>query len=109
MELALTILRFLHFIGLGLLLGALAVQWGEMSRQVGPLMITGAIIQLVTGLALMGLLISEINHIKVGVKLILLLVILIVLLLRRRNVFSPPFYLTALGLTVVNIGLAVFW
>lgn len=108
-ELLVTIFRFLHFIGLGLLLGALAVQWGEMSRRVGPWMIAGAVTQLVTGLALMGVLITEVNHLKVTVKLGLVVVILVVMLIRRRTVFSPPFYLSAIGLTVVNTGLAVFW
>ena len=108
-ELLITIVRFLHFIGLGLLLGALAVQLTEMSRRVGPVMITGAVTPLITGLVLMGLLITEINHLKVTVKLAVVVVVLVLMVKRRRTVFSPPFYLGALGLTVINTGIAVFW
>jgi hypothetical protein len=77
-------------------------------------MFHGILTQLVTGLALVGVLEGmpdeDVNHAKIGVKLVVALVIgALVLVNRKKRVLSNGLYLALLGLTVVNIGVAVFW
>jgi hypothetical protein len=99
----------IHFAGLAALLGGMLCQLGEPSRQITPLILIGAGVQLVTGIVLLLLTLEDANHLKVTVKLVITAVVLGLGLLRRGKVFAPPFYLTALVLTLTNIVLAVFW
>jgi hypothetical protein len=69
----------------------------------------GALGQLVTGLALMFLELDEINHVKVAVKFAVLALIVVIALVRRRLGLSELLYAGALGLSVANVGVAVFW
>lgn len=108
-------LLFLHLLGMATLVGAFLVQ-----RRVapgGPLnagWLHGSLLQLLTGLALVGVNeagAAEVDHAKIGVKLVVLLVIVgLVLVGRRRESSLPPWLVPGLiGLTVLNVGVAVFW
>jgi hypothetical protein len=108
-ELLYNVFLFLHFVGFAALIGGLLCQLGEPSRLVTPLILIGAALQLVTGLVLLFITIEDANHLKVTIKLVLTAVILGLALLRRNKVFAPPFYLSALGLSLVNLALGVFW
>ena len=77
----------------------------------------GAWIQLVTGVALVGLLEmgdGEVNHIKIAVKLVVLIAVLVAAIIGRRKIAKDQPVSTGLahavgGLTLVNVALAVFW
>ncbi len=114
-----TFLVFLHIVGAAALLGG----WLATFRNptVGYWQHVGAWIQLITGLLLVGL--AEmtagedgagLNHLKIGIKLVILLVILVAAVIGRRKAKRNETVSTGLahsvgGLTLVNVALAVFW
>jgi FtsH-binding integral membrane protein len=108
------LLLFFHFIGLAALFGGLFVQVKAQPRVVNNAMFHGILTQLVTGLALVGVLEGmpgeDVNHAKIGVKLVVALVIgALILVGRKKRVLGNGLYVTLLGLTVLNIGVATFW
>jgi FtsH-binding integral membrane protein len=107
------VLLFLHFIGLAALFGGLFVQVKSQPRVVNNAMFHGILTQLVTGLLLVGLLEAgddAVDHAKVGVKLTVALVIgALVLVNRKKQSLADGLYLGLLGLTALNIAVAVFW
>ena len=106
------VFRFLHFVGLAALLGGLLVQLvqlGATAKRVTAPVLWGAVAQLVTGLALLVLTIADANHLKVTVKLVILAAVLVIALVLRRRDVGPAAYATMLALTLVDVGLAVFW
>ncbi|HSE71383.1 MAG TPA: hypothetical protein VLA97_11550 [Nocardioidaceae bacterium] len=113
MDLLRDILVFLHFIGLASLFGGLFVQIKADPRVVNNAMFHGILTQLVTGIALVGLLEAEpepVNHAKVGVKLVVALVIGVLVLVNRKKPSIPNgLFMGLLGLTTLNIAVAVFW
>lgn len=109
MEFVVDIFRFLHFIGLAALLGGLLVQIKQQERRVTALVLAGVITQFVTGIILLLLTINSANHLKVTVKIIILAAVLIILLMRKNKPLQSGFYYSALILTIINTGIAVFW
>jgi hypothetical protein len=110
------ILLILHFVGLASLLGGFLVQMSATTKVINPAMLHGALTQLVTGLALVGVLQAEddpsnpVNNTKIAVKLVVLLVILgLILANRKKESVSTGVWAAIGGLTVVNIGVAVLW
>ena len=77
----------------------------------------GAWVQLVTGLALVGLLEmgdGEVNHMKIGIKLVILIVILVAAVMGRRKVAKGEPVSKGLahavgGLALINTVIAVLW
>jgi hypothetical protein len=105
----------LHFIALASLLGGFLVQLRTSPKVVNNAMVHGALTQLATGLALVGMaetVLSEdedINSTKVGVKLVILLVITGLIWANRRKESIPTGVWAAIGgLTIANIVIAVF-
>ena len=116
-----------HFIGLALIVGPFFLQMRSRANFAFPLVFTGTIIQLATGLLLVGLLEMAaaadpdevVNHAKVGVKLTLALIAFIAALIGYRRQKKAggteverklmPFFHTAGGLAVINIFIAVLW
>jgi uncharacterized membrane protein len=114
MDLLRDVLLFLHFIGLAALFGGLFVQINTKPRVVNNAMFHGILTQLVTGLALVGVLEglpdAEVNNTKVAVKLVVALVIgVLVFMNRKKRMLPDGLYFALVGLTVLNIGVAVFW
>lgn len=114
MEFLREVLLFLHLLGMATLVGAFLLQ--RRTAASGPLnaaWLHGTALQLVTGLALVGVLESlpeEVDHVKVGVKLLVGLVIGGLALAFRKRDRMPNWLLPALaGLVVLNVGVAVFW
>ena len=108
------VLLFLHFIGLAALFGGLFVQVKAHPRVVNNAMFHGILTQLVTGLLLVGVLEGmpdeDVNHVKIGVKLVVALVIAVLVWVNRKKPSLPDgLYFGLMGLTVLNIGVAVFW
>ena len=108
-EIAVDVFRFVHFVGLGLLLGGLVTQFSKPVKTVTTSTFVGTVVQLVSGIVLLVLTISDANHLKATVKLVILVVVFVVLVVARRRSFSNGAFLSALGLTVLILGLAVFW
>jgi hypothetical protein len=116
MDLARDVLVFLHFIGLAALFGGLFVQLKARPRVVNAAILHGALTQLVTGILLVGLHemgdqdVSDGFHMKIGVKLLVTAVILaLAFALRKAPALKNGQFFALLALTVLNIGVAVFW
>lgn len=115
MEILQLILIFLHILGAAALLGGWLATF--KTPTVGLFQFIGAWVQLVTGLLLVG--IAEmgdgpVNHAKIVVKTVLLIVILVAAWIGRRKVKRGEPVPTGIahavgGLTLINIGIAVFW
>jgi hypothetical protein len=118
MEILRNILVVLHFVGLASLLGGVLVQLRSMrtgDARILPAILHGAYLQLLTGIALAGVIqgadLDDLNDAKLGVKLVVLLVITVLAIVyRRRKTRIPQWVVPVIGvLTLLNIVIAVFW
>jgi hypothetical protein len=116
-EILFKILVVLHFIGLASLLGGFLVQMSAKPRGINNAMLHGVLTQVVTGIALVGILSSgvlddedPVNNSKFGIKLLVALFVLGAVLLGRRKPAEEqqPYWAAAGALTLVNIVVAVF-
>ncbi|MCQ9164108.1 MULTISPECIES: hypothetical protein [unclassified Arthrobacter] len=112
-----SILVFLH------VLGAAAIVGGWFARfktpTVLPIQLWGAIAQLVTGLALVGILEatgspSAAFHIKIGVKIIIAIAVLVPAIIGYRKAAAKQEVPTGLahavgGMALINIAVATLW
>ena len=109
------LLVFLHILGAAALLGGWLATFKKPT--VGLFQFIGAWVQLVTGVLLVGLAEmgdGSINHIKIGIKLVLLIALLVAAWIGRRKVKRGEPVSTGLahavgGLTLINVAIAVFW
>jgi hypothetical protein len=113
METVRLILLFLHFLGLSMLLGGIAVQLRAASRRVDTLMVHGVLTQLGTGILLVGVREMDdlpVNSAKYAVKLGIAAVIAVPVLVGRRRALLPLSWYAAIALlSVANVAVAVFW
>lgn len=119
MTILFNVLLFAHFLGMATLVGALFAQWfGKPGAGISTAWFWGALVQAISGLAMLGMRDAGVaespldtsGHIKLGVKLVVLLVIAVLAVVgRNRPARARPLALTMGGLTVLNIGIAVFW
>jgi hypothetical protein len=115
MEFLYNVLLVLHFVGLALLLGAVIVQARDPQKTVTRWMFDGALTQLLTGIAMVGIASSgglegeKPNNTVVGIKLLIVLVIAVIAFIGKKKP-APQVGLWALigVLTLVNILVAVF-
>ena len=103
----------LHFVGLASLLGGFLVPMRERPHRVNTAMFHGALTQLVTGVALVGIAEAtadyELNHAKIAIKLGVLLVITgLVVVNRKKESVSTAVWAAIGGLTLLNVVIAVF-
>jgi hypothetical protein len=105
-----------HFLGLAAIVGAFFVQMRAQESFATGVVLTGAITQVVTGLALVGVRQAsdlDVNNVKIAVKLGIAVVVLIAAIVahvqRRRGGKVKPAFHTAGGLAVVNVLVAVLW
>jgi hypothetical protein len=107
------IVLILHFLGLAAIIGGVLAQRRSRSRRIDALVLHGALTQLVTGVALVGLnqaLANPVDNTKIGVKLVVLLVIGgLAWRYRKARHVSTSVWAAIGGLTVVNIAIAVLW
>ncbi|MDN5894686.1 MAG: hypothetical protein L0H93_11745 [Nocardioides sp.] len=113
MEILRLVLLFIHILGFAALIGGLVVQLGVGDKVVNSAMRDGAGTAFVAGLLLVGVLEAgdgDVNHAKIGVKLVIGLVILALVManLRKPKISEGLFY-ALLALSVVNVGVAIFW
>ena len=80
-----------------------------------PAILHGAYLQLLTGVALVGVIqgadLDDVDNLKIGVKLVILLALTaLAIVYRRRKTRTPQWEVPTIGvLTLVNNVIAVFW
>ncbi len=113
MEIVKDIVLLVHFLGWAALFGATLVQARDAEKRVSGPMRDGIGTAFVAGIALVGFLEAgdeAVNHAKVGVKFGIGLVILILVMANTRKPrISDNLFWTILGLTVINMAVAVLW
>jgi len=114
METVRLILLFVHILGFAALFGGLLVQARLPEKVVNAAMRDGSGTAFVAGLALVGVLeagdFDGPSYAKVTVKLVIGLVILALVMANVRKERIPQgLWALLLALTVINIGVAVFW
>ncbi|MBP1325659.1 hypothetical protein JOF28_000891 [Leucobacter exalbidus] len=110
-----TVLVFFHLLGAAALVGGWLATF--KTPTVGVFQFAGAWVQLITGLLLVGLAEmgdGSVNHIKIGVKLVLLVGILVAAWIGRSKVKKGEPVSTGIahavgGLSLINVAIAVFW
>lgn len=107
------VLLVLHLLGYGALFGGLLVQARTPEKTVNAAMRDGIGTAFVAGLGLVGVLEAgdhDVNHAKIGVKLLVALVILVLVMANLRKERIPQgLWALLLGLTVTNVCVAVLW
>jgi hypothetical protein len=107
------VLRYAHLIGFGLLLGGAVAQYLTGKLRINAAMLYGALIQVVTGLALAAPIRpkgEEPEPAKLAVKLVIALMIgAMVFFARKRAAVNRGHFLAIVGLTLVNAAVATFW
>ena len=112
MEALRLVLLYAHLIGFALLLGGAVAQYVSGRIRINPAMLWGATIQVVTGLALSAPLPRphQPEPAKLVVKAVVGIVIFaMVFFARRRTEVNKGHFLAAVGLTLTNAAVAVFW
>jgi hypothetical protein len=111
MDIVKTIFLFVHFLGLAALIGGAFVQWNSATKQASPTMIWGARVQLLTGIILLALVEmteQNVHHVKFAVKLIVTVIVVGILESSRKSLSNAAFQ-AAMGLSILNVALAMFW
>jgi len=102
----------IHLLSVVGILVLLLLQWNKNPRKLNPGVLHAGLTALIAGVVMVGLHNSvkpdeELNHTKVGIKL---LVLVVILALGYKNVKKPELpknvWLTMTGLTVLNIVIA---
>jgi hypothetical protein len=117
MDVVYKILVVLHFLGLASLIGGWLVQLRAVGeRYVSAAMLHGVLIQLLTGVLLVGLaegvesLDRTVDRTKIGVKLLVTVVVAVLCWANRRRQYVPNGLYFLIGLLAVgNVVVAVFW
>lgn len=106
-------LLLLHLVGFGALFGGAFVQVRDEVKVVNAAMLHGALIQVVSGVLLVGVIEGigdDLNQAKTAVKLAVALVIAVLCWVNRTKDSVPGGLFNALlALTVANAAVAVFW
>jgi hypothetical protein len=127
MDIVRDITIIVHFLGLAMIIGPFLIQMRAHTGFAFSWVLTGGIVQLVTGIALTGLAEMRLadnpelalDHTKIAVKLVLSLVIFVVALIafqKQKKIASGesqrrllPFLHTAGALATANVFIAVLW
>ncbi|MFZ2963752.1 MAG: hypothetical protein WA006_03610 [Rhodoglobus sp.] len=116
MDILHSILFAAHMLGLAAIIGSFFVQLRRKSDFVLGPTLYGAIVQVVTGVGLVGVgeaTGDDIDMIKVTVKLGIAVIVLVAAILavvtQRKGGKVQPWFHAAGGLAVVNVLVAVFW
>ena len=106
------VMYVIHLLSVLGILVLLLLQWNKSPRKLNPGVMHAGLTALIAGVVMVGLHNSvkpdeELNHTKVGIKL---LVLIVILALGYKNVKKPELpknvWLTMTGLTVLNIVIA---
>ncbi|WP_435105713.1 hypothetical protein [Nocardiopsis synnemataformans] len=112
MDILYSALVFLHMIGLAGIIAGFLMQVITDNPKSTKVLLHSSLLQLVTGLLLVGVAemadLGEMNHVKIAVKLLIALAVVVVGVLNLRKP-AKNLAIIAGVLAVVNIGVAVFW
>jgi hypothetical protein len=116
MDFARLIFRFLHFLSWAALIGGVLTQWSVTDKRVPTVALWGARLAFVTGLLLVGVkeMIAaqggpEVNHAKVGAKLLFALAPVALLEISNRRGLKDGAFWGVLGSSALAMAVAVFW
>ncbi|MGO2051744.1 hypothetical protein CQ010_02970 [Arthrobacter sp. MYb211] len=109
------ILVFLHILGAAAIFGGWLANFKTPTVNVWQWY--GAIAQLITGLALVGMAEAgdgDVNHMKIGVKVVIAIAILVAAFIGRKKVKAGEEVSTGIahatgGLALINIAIATLW
>ncbi|WP_460541432.1 hypothetical protein [Glycomyces halotolerans] len=112
MEFVELLLRYVHLLGFAAVFGGWLAAWLGRRYRINAAMLYGIATQLATGVVLYGLAGADANHAKLGVKFLLALLLAVMIVVpwwkKRKTVAAGHFM--AIGLmTLVTVGVAVFW
>jgi hypothetical protein len=106
-------LLVVHLLGMAALFGGALVQARDTVKAVNSAMLYGALVQVASGILLVGVLEGRdepVDHPKIGVKLAVALVVAVLCWVNRRKQQVPDgVFFGILGLTFVNVVIAVSW
>ncbi|WP_150253698.1 hypothetical protein [Nocardiopsis deserti] len=112
MDILYSALVFLHMIGLAGIIAGFLMQVITDNPKSTKVLLHSSLLQLVTGLLLVGVAemadLGEMNHVKIAVKLLIALAVVVVGVLNLRKP-AKNLAIIAGVLAIVNIGVAVFW
>ncbi len=112
MDIIYSALVFLHMLGLAGIIAGFLMQVMTDNTKSTKVLLHSSLLQFVTGLLLVGVAemadLTDMNHVKIGVKLVIALAVVVVGVLNLRK---PAKNLAVIAgvLAVLNIGVAVFW
>ncbi|GGQ63426.1 hypothetical protein [Couchioplanes azureus] len=116
MEALRLVLRYAHLVGFALLLGGAIVQFVSGKLRINPAMLWGAIIQVLTGLALSAPLPrdgdAQPDPARLAVKLVVAILILVMVFVpwrRKREDVNRGHFIGIIAMTLVNAAVATFW
>ena len=113
METVFLIAYIAHMLAIAGILGLLLRQWNKSPRKLSPGVLHSAATALVAGLVLVGSYASAkpdetLNHTKVGIKLLIVLAILVISYLNlKKPALKKNIWWALIGLTLVNILIAI--
>jgi hypothetical protein len=112
LEIVRLVLRYLHLVGVALLLGGFAVQALAAQYRINSAMLYGAVAQIATGFALAAPLGRDEQPppAKLAVKMVIaLLIAAMVIVVRNKDSVAKGHFFAIGGMTLLNIGVATFW
>ena len=118
MEIVRDIALFGHLLGMASLLGGAIVQMRGRERVVNPAMFHGSVTQVVTGVLLVVAAYglddeaesSDLDATKIAVKAVAAVIVLgLCSINRKRPTVSEAVFFSILGLTLLDVAVAVFW
>ena len=117
MEILRNVLLVLHFVGLAAIIGGVMTQIPAFktgkARVVATIM-HGAWLQLITGIALVGIIqaadLGDVDNMKIAVKLAILIVITLLAFFNRKKTTVATWIIPTIGvLALADVAIAVFW
>lgn len=113
MEALQTIVIIAHLVGMAAIMGGALEQWPAGKRGISSVMVWGARAQIVTGVALVGLMQAvepdDANNAKFAVKLLVALAIAGLAEVGFRRAKADRMWAGVLLLTLINVSVAVAW
>lgn len=115
MKIVFDILVFLHIVGAAMIVG---IWIGQMKKPtVHPRQFDGAVLQLITGIAMMGLIPAldmQANYAKLGIKLVIALIVAALAFIGSRKYkkgepVSKGLAHSVGGLALLNVAIATLW
>ncbi|WP_163509870.1 hypothetical protein [Fodinicola acaciae] len=115
MDVLYQVLVALHLVGMAGIVGGWLFQLRSTQPRIAALMSHGSILQVITGVALVGIASAGLvdkhpNNTKIAVKLVIAVVVMVVALLNfRKQKASKAVFHTVGGLALLNVLVATLW